>query len=457
MTDPVLLTALEQAALIRTGQLSSVELLTAYLDRIDRINPTVRAMVTVDGDAAIAAARRADQLVAAGDAAPPFRGVPIAIKDVTETAGMRTTYSSRPFATNVPARDAAIVERLRLAGFVLVGKTNMPEFALLGDTVSLLNGACVNPWDLTRSPGGSSGGSAAAVACGLVPLAQGTDGGGSVRAPASCCGVVGVKPSRGAVSTLPLVADPLSTLVTDGIVGRSIRDCAAALDAMAVTRQPIAFLVALEQALPRLRVGVMRRAPDGRAVNPDCLAAVDNAAQRLAGLGHEVSDDQPTWPDLEPALSILGPASMAGYDTVNRDQFEPATQALLRIAAGVSSLDYARAAGELTSYGLEFLRFWAHHDVLLTPTLASPPMPSGWLGSATDLAANAHREGEFSPFTAMANVTGQPAISLPMWSTAGGLPVGIHLIGAPHGDAQLLALAAALEHAQPWSHCWPPI
>jgi amidase len=234
LSDVVWFSATEQADLLRRREISSAELVRAYLDRIEALNPELGAYVTVCADEALAAARLADaQLASGAPPGAPFLGVPISIKDLVETKGVRTTYSSRAFADYVPDFDAAVVRRLKDAGFVMLGKTNTPEFGNLSVTESMLNGACRNPWDTGRTTGGSSGGAAAAVAAGLCPVGHGSDGGGSVRTPASCCGVVGLKPARGRVSCAPGLGESMVGLSTDGALTRTVLDAAAMLDVMA--------------------------------------------------------------------------------------------------------------------------------------------------------------------------------------------------------------------------------
>ena len=283
-TELAFFPATKQAGLIRDGKVSAVELTEVYLERIARIDPEVNSFVTVRGEEAVADARAAD----ASREAAPFRGVPIAVKDLTPTAGIRTTYSSRAFADNVPDFDTAVVRRLREAGFVILGKTNTPEFGTVAFTESELNGATRNPWNLERTPGGSSGGAAAALAAGLTPLAHGTDGGGSIRIPASCCGLFGFKPSRGRVSTAPFPS--LEGLSTSGPITRSVADAAALLDVLAGYEPgdpwwapPPERPFADEPGAPvgRLRVAVTATPPIDVPVHADCIAALEAAAALL--------------------------------------------------------------------------------------------------------------------------------------------------------------------------------
>ncbi|HEY2073872.1 MAG TPA: amidase, partial [Gaiellaceae bacterium] len=301
MSDDLAFTpALELAERIRSGDVTSLELVELYLERIERIDPALNAYVTVDADGAVRAASEARS--------GPFAGVPISIKDLTETAGLRTTMSTKALADNVPSFDTATVRRIRDAGFVVLGKTNTPEFGTIAMTESELNGACRNPWDTSRTPGGSSGGAGAATAAGLCPIAQASDGGGSIRIPASCCGLVGLKPSRGRVSPAPWASGSLG-LSTNGPLARTVRDAAALLDVLSgyetgdffVAPAPErAFLAEAELEPGSLRVAFTTTPPVDGPVDETCAAAVLETAALLSELGHEVREATPPWnaPDL---------------------------------------------------------------------------------------------------------------------------------------------------------------
>ncbi len=457
--------ALELAQRIRAGEVSPVELVEMYLRRIERLDPQLNAYVTVDAEGALAAARAAE----GAPAEAPFHGVPLPIKDLTETAGLRTTYSSKAFARYVPDSDHAVVRRLREAGFVVLGKTNTPEFGTIAQTESELNGACRNPWDPSLTPGGSSGGAAAALAAGLCPVAHGSDGGGSIRIPASCCGLVGLKPSRGRVSPAPYGPGSLG-LTTSGPIARTVRDAAALLDAMAGP-EPGEFFVAPEPERPflaeserepgQLRIAVAIEPPVEAPVHPECAAAARSAAELLAELGHDVREESPPWRDDELFVHFLrvwqvGPA-LAGVDDLSL--LEPINRALAEDARAASAPELALAVAQLQAFVRRVAVFWNDVDVLVTPTLALPPVPIGWTYEGTDgdprLAFA--RQILFTPFTSLANVTGQPAMSLPLHWTASGLPVGVQLIGRPFGEATLIRLAAQLEQSRPWVDRRPPV
>lgn len=453
--------AVEQARLVRTREVSSVELVRLYLERIEQLDPTLNAYVTVRGENALADARALD--ASSGD--EPFRGVPIAVKDLTPTAGLRTTFSSHAYADYVPDYDTAVVRRLRAAGFVILGKTNTPEFGMTAFTESELNGATRNPWNPERTPGGSSGGSAAALAAGLTPIAHGTDGGGSIRIPASCCGVFGLKPSRGRVSSAPFT--PLEGLSTAGPLSRSVADAAQLLDVLAgyelgdpYWSPPPArpFMQELDEAPGRLRVAVTSAPPIDTTVDPECRAALDSAASLLSELGHEVSEAMPPWthPDLFKTFIVVwqvGPA----LHPVDLSLMTPLNRGLCELSQTTSAFSYAQAVARLQTVARSVVAFWRDFDVVVTPTLALPPVPIGWQDEVEGAKEQLLRNTAFTPFTAIANLTGLPAMSLPLHWSKDGLPIGVHVIGPPAGDAQLLRLAAQLETARPWADRRPPI
>jgi Asp-tRNA(Asn)/Glu-tRNA(Gln) amidotransferase A subunit family amidase len=457
--------ALELAARVRAREVSPAELATLYLERIDRLDPQLNAYVTVDADGALASARAAGS----ADSAAPFHGVPISIKDLNETAGLRTTYSTKACATNVPQFDAAVVRRIRAAGFVVLGKTNTPEFGTIAMTESELNGDCRNPWDVSRTPGGSSGGAAAATAAGLCPVAHGSDGGGSIRIPSSCCGLFGIKPSRGRVSPAPYGSGSLG-LGTSGPIARTVRDAAALLDAMSgyetgdffvapAPERP--FLAETELEPGRLRIAWSTTPPLDVPVDPACSAAVADAAALLSELGHEVVEATPAWSGEDLLLHFtriwqVGPAT-AGIDDLSL--LEPINRMLAEQARATPSPLHAGATMQLQRLTRKVVAFWDDVDVLLTPTLALPPVPIGWTFEETggDPQLAFDRQTLFTPFTAVVNVTGQPAMSVPLHWSGDGLPIGVQLVGAPFAEATLFRLAAQLEQARPWLDRRPPV
>ena len=461
MDELAFLPATEQARLVREREVSTVELVTLYLERIERLDPAVGAFVTVCAEAALADARaKAD-----APAEAPFHGVPIALKDLDTTSGIRTTFSCRAFAEHVPDFDLAHVAKTRAAGFVVLGKTNTPEFGTTAFTDSPLNGPCRTPWDLGRNAGGSSGGAGAAVAAGLVGVAQGSDGGGSIRIPASCCGLFGIKPSRGRVSNAPFV--PGIGLGTTGPLARTVADAAAYLDVVGgyewgdpfpapAPERPFADEVASEPG--RLRIALATRSPIGTEVDSGCLAAARAAADLLTSLGHDVTEAAPDWGGEELMEDFLPvwQAIPALYPIADPSALSPLNQWYLERALATSSPAYAGAVGRLQLRARRVVAFWAEYDLLLTPTLALQPVPVGWDTEPEDPREQFDRAARFTPFTAVFNVTGQPAVSLPLHWTDEGVPIGVQLVGPPLGDALLFRISAQLETARPWRTRRPP-
>ncbi|HEX8066490.1 MAG TPA: amidase [Thermoleophilaceae bacterium] len=467
------MTAAEQAAAVRSGEVSARELVQASLDAIERLDPEVNAFVTLAADRALAEADAIDR-AAAEPGEPedgrPLAGVPVGVKDVgVLTEGIRTTFGSALAGDFVPTFDTAPVARLRAAGAIVVGKTNTPEFGITPVTEPDRFGPTRNPWDPSRTAGGSSGGSAAAVAAGMVALAHGSDGGGSIRIPASCCGLVGLKPSRGRVSNAPL-PEAASGLVADGVLTHTVEDTALALDVLAgyewgdaASPPPprTSFADAAGREPGRLRVGLAVVPPTGDEVDPECAAATRETAELLESLGHEVEESAPRWDD-EAALTAfldVWAADMAiSVEPVRRmspdpDAIEPLTRELLDRARSLPPLRVLEALTFGRRYSRRVVRWWADHDVLVTPTLARPPIPHGSLDPPPGEPAMAGFDAalRFVPFTPTFNVTGQPAISLPLHESADGLPVGVQLVGPPAGEELLLSLAAQVERAAPWA------
>jgi amidase len=469
--DPELLfrPATELANLVRAGELSSRELTEASLERIEALQPELNAFVHLDADGALAAA---DAVQA--DDARPFAGVPIAIKDTAAVAGMPYTLGSDAFGDFVPAHDAFVVRRLREAGFVLVGKTNLPEFGILPVTEPRRFGPTRNPWDTERTPGGSSGGAAAAVAAGMVPLAHGSDGGGSIRIPAACCGLVGLKPSRGRVSRGPEQAEDF--LVQDGVLTRTVGETAALLDVLAgyepgdaTWAPPPAepFAAAARREPGRLRIGVTTTAAIDAPLDPLCERAVGDAAELLASLGHEVEEIAAPWAGqslLEVFTLVFGaPIAMGlffGAQVTGRepaeDMVEPLSWTIWQGIRERNALDYLLARTQLGAFSRSIVAVWSDYDVVVTPALAERPVRIGEIDSCSDEPwEDFRRSGQFTPYTAIFNVTGQPAVSLPLFHGEDGLPLGVQLAGKPAGEGELLALAAQLEAARPWAQRRP--
>lgn len=480
MTQPHELTALEQAAALRRGELRAVELVEHVLRRVELLDPAVAAFVTLTPERALDAARAADEMLALGAVVgelPPLLGVPTAIKDLALTAGVRTTFGSAVFADFVPDVDDDAARLLARAGTISVGKTAVPEFGLPPYTEPAGRPPTVTPWDTTRSAGGSSGGAGAAVAAGMVAFAHGTDGGGSIRIPASVCGLVGLKTSRGLVSRGPVGGDPLGLSVS-GPLARTVTDAAAMLDALAVpvpgepfTRPASGgptFLEAARRADPgRLRIGRCAEPMlPGLPVDPACLFAWHRAAALLADLGHEVVDEVPTGiePELVAVFEVLWAVLSHGHPVppAAEERLRPLTRWWRARGAVISGPAYLAAQRAAHNAARRIVAAHAEVDVMLTPTLALPPRPVGWFTDDGDPAVDYRRQREFTPFTAVYNVTGQPALSLPLgWTEPSPerstLPIGVQLVGAPGADALLLELGASLEVAAPWRDRRPPV
>jgi amidase len=457
------LTALEAAAAVRRGEVSPVELVEHALDRIERLDGRLGAFVTVTADAALQQAKAAEHAVRAADGRenlPPLLGVPIAIKDLNLTKGVVTKLGSMLYREFVPDIDDYVVESLRNAGAISVGKTATPEFGLACYTETDIGLPTRNPWDLSRTPGGSSGGAAAAVAAGLIPLAQGSDGGGSIRIPASACGLVGLKPARGRVSKGPLEIDS-SRLSVYGGLARTVRDAAALLDAVAGPRAgdpdplpppPQPFLSSCERDPGRLRIGRFIRPPIDAELDPQVRDAWEKASLLLSTLGHDVADiDSPVPPAAVPAFETVWAVSAhtAPVDPARETELRPLTRYLRERGRAISGPQYAQAVGTLGLLSRQAMAASAEFDAVLTPTLATLPPPIGWFTHA-DPAADFERQKRFTPFTAAVNTTGQPAISLPLYQSVEGLPIGMMLVGRRADEAKLLSLAAQLEAAAPW-------
>jgi amidase len=452
--------AVEQAALVRAGEVSARELVEASLAAIERLNPEVNAFVHVCAERALAEAGR----VRPGDPRP-LCGVPLGVKDLfSATEGLPTTEGSFAFGDWIADHDTAHVRRLREAGAIVVGKTNTPELGLRPVTENERFGATRNPRAAGLSAGGSSGGSAAAVAAGMVPFADGSDLGGSIRIPAACCGVVGLKPSRGRVSIGPDYGDVAGGMPCDGVLARTVLDAAVALDAMAVYEPgehhlvpapPCSFAEAAIAEPRRLTVRVALTAPDGVPVDDEPRAAAARAADRLASLGHDVREAAPAWDDdafgaswsiyatgaLQHIVRILGRLHGRPLDP---DRLEPATREWVVDRGPVPLVDHLEAGERLWAFARRLLADWRDEEILLTPTLTRLPAPVGALSSQAGVTDDAVR---FSAFTRVFNVTGQPAVSVPFAASGDGVPVGVQLVGPPGRDDLILMCAAQLESA----------
>ena len=463
------LTAVEQVAAIAAGEVSSRELTEHYLNRIDRIDPEVGAFITVLADHALAGAKLADEAVASGGDLRLLHGLPLALKDMHASAGLRTTFGCAALADLLPTADAPAIGNLRAAGAVIVGKTNAPEFGPTCYTESDVGGSTANPYDLRLSPSGSSGGAAAAVAAGLVGVAHGSDGLGSIRTPAATCGLVGFKTSRGrsAGSGAGWLA-----LGVEGPLARTVADAALFLDAMggpaaselwrAPTAAPDGFRVAARTLPPRrLRIGRLASPGLDVEVHPDCLAAVELAADALQQLGHEVVDvpDIAPAPEVRNAVKVMLSASLSqvvelAIPPEQRHLLMPYTRWLVETNT-YTATDYANAQATLGAAAVRFHELLGGYDLILTPTTTAPPQPTGSL-RADDGPASLDAMGRWSAFTPAANIAGTPAVSLPVHHTSDGVPLGVQLLAPLFHDELLMSVAAQLEPAFGWQHQHPP-
>jgi len=467
----------ELAGMVRSGDVSARELVEISLGRIEELNPQLNAFVQVDAERALAAAAE----IHPGDERP-FAGVPVAIKNNRAVNGLRLTYGCSLMSEYVADYDHNITRRLRDAGFVIVGSTTLPEYGILPVSEARIFGPTRNPWDLQRTPGGSSGGAAAAVASGMVPLAHGNDGGGSIRIPAACCGLVGLKPTRGRISVAPELGD--SSLGIDGMLTRTVAETAALLDVLAgyepgdATWAPPPtepFAVAAMDAPRSLRIATTTLPPVADAVvDPICARAVDEAADLLRSLGHEVEEVDPPWQieglselfgavfSTHIALSIAYSGMVGGHEPTAEDM-EPMSWAIYSMIQHLNAVQGMGAATQLQAFARRLISFLEPYDALLTPALAERPLPLGTLDTAApEPMSTFTRSGLFTPFTPVFNASGQPGISLPLFEGEDGLPLAVQLVGRPAGEAALLALAMQLEEASsssssPWADRRAPV
>jgi amidase len=467
--DFAFLDATAQAELVSARQVKPIELVDATIDRIERLNPQLNAVVTEMFESA-------RDTALAGPLGGPFAGVPFVLKDLAvEYAGVRFTEGSRFLRDNVSTHDQELTARLKRAGLVIVGKTNTCEFGMRPTCEPVLFGATRNPWDTTRTPGGSSGGSAAAVASGMVPMGHGNDAGGSLRYPASCCGLFALKPTRARVPLGPEYGDVFSGLAVEHALTRTVRDSAALLDAVAgpdlgdpyaapALDRPFADEVGATPGT--LRVAFWPTGLGDSALHPDCEAAVRAAAALCESLGHQVTEAAPpvlARPELGQAMEAVYGGAVAwileywvhklGREP-EEDEIEPLTREYWEAGRNVTAAEYLLGVGELQRASREVARFLTEHDVWLTPTLAQPPLRINEPGA--DPAAVAAREAAFiATPSAIANITGNPAMSVPLHSDGDGLPIGVDFLARFGDEATLIRLAGQLEQARPWAHRRP--
>ncbi len=453
--------AVDLAALIRAGETTATEVVEAAISRIERFNPALNAVVTKLYDLG--------REMAAQPAAGPFAGVPLLLKDIGgDVAGVETRSGSRFKQGVAAAQDQTIVRRYRRAGLVFLGKTNVPELGMNPITTSVLYGPARNPWNPDFTTGGSSGGAAAAVAMGLVPIAHGGDAGGSIRMPASCCGVVGLKPTRGRNPAGPVFGSPMAGYLQEHVLTRTVRDSAAMLDCThghepgdPYFAPPIerSFLEETQRRPGRFRVAVSTAGPEGQQPDKACRDAVALTVKALGDLGHEVEEAQPPhWARLFQQSMVIGAACIA-HEIVahakatgarpDQGNLEPRTWDLYQAGLGIDAATYLAAVSEVELIARQIAAFMQTFDVWLTPTLPAPPSRLDAAMVGADQAATT----TFAPiaYAIVANATGQPSISLPLHWTESGLPVGVSFTGRFGDEAGLFRLAAQLELARPWS------
>jgi amidase len=454
------------ADLVAKKKVKPIELLDEAITRAEALNPKLNAVVYKDYDRARDAAKGK---LPKGT----FTGVPFLLKDIFALAeGVPTRQASRFFPPIPWPHDAWLTTKFKKSGLVSFGKTNVPEFGLVPTTESKLYGPARNPWNLERSTGGSSGGSGAAVAAGIVPLAHANDGGGSIRIPASCCGLVGLKPTRARTTYGPDLADSIDGLGVDLVVSRSVRDTAAALDAVAgwvqgdpycAPPEPPSYLAGMKRKPKKLRIAFATKKLDGQKLHPDCIAAVKKAAKLCADLGHEVEEASPALDQavLIPMFMILWSSNLAaGIDTIasmtgqtpKADMFEGLTWGLYEAGKSVTASQYLMAKRGINTASRATAQFHETYDMWLSATLGAPPVK---LGTFDMDERNPQKSFapliDYVPFTAMQNVTGQPAINMPLSWNKDGLPVGVQFVGRFGDELGLLKLAAQLESAAPWA------
>lgn len=472
MNDVAFLDATQQAELVRNKQIKPEELLDGAIERIDRLNPQLNAVVLKMYDQARAA-------IAAGLPEGPFTGVPFLLKDLGAMyGGVVQTQGSVFLKDAVSPMDSELTRRHKAAGLVIAGKTNTPEFGLLPTTEPRLFGAAHNPWNVDHTTGGSSGGSAAAVASGMVPFAHANDGGGSIRIPASCCGLFGFKPTRARITQGPFIGDIMSGLVNEHCVSRSVRDSAALLDATAGVMpgdpyfpppQGRPYIEEVGENPGRLRIAFTKKTFTGPEMHPDCVAAVEDAVKLLTDLGHDVEEASPPVPGeqlIQQFTELWAAGNTWGIDSFamltgkqpKEEDFEILTWALYETGKLVSAAKYLTAVSGMQMLARQIAIFHQTYDIWLTPTLGAPPIELGLMHSTPEDPMKAFNlAAEFVPFTPIQNATGQPAMSVPLYWNEAGLPIGLHFVGRFGDEATLFRLAAQLEEARPWAGKRPPV
>ncbi|MDO8123983.1 MAG: amidase [Candidatus Hermodarchaeota archaeon] len=475
MVDSRELATLDATAIaekVRQKEVTPSELVEVVIERIEHINPKINAVITPMFDEA---RKTAKGKLPKG----PFTGVPFLLKDILAAyAGVRLSYGSAALKDYIPDFDSELVKRFKRAGLITVGKTNTPEFGLLSTTEPLFFGPTRNPWDTERTTGGSSGGTAAAVAAGIVPMAHASDGGGSIRIPASCCGVFGIKPTRARNPLAPTHGDIQSGLVVEHALTRSVRDSAALLDATAgpdvgdpywapPPKRP--FLQEVGADPGKIRIAYTSKAITGEVAHKECVKAIDTAVSLCSEHGHELVEANPDF-NIQAMYQNFVALWSGGVTAVFRnieqlrgspvlqEEVEPLTWELAKIGRQYNAGDYLFSIMMLQQISRDIARFFQEYDIWLTPTLIEPPVPLGYFDCPPEHPMKGFlRAGEFTPFTQIQNITGQPAMSMPLHWTSDGLPVGTHFVGRFGDEATLFRLAAQIEVALPWIKRQPPI
>ena len=461
------LPATELAALIRRKKVSPVEVVDAVLDRVARINPRLNAFVTLTEEPARRDAKAAERAVGKRSAKlGPLHGVPFSVKDLVITRGVRTTFGTPLYRDNVPAEDAPMVERMKAAGGIMLGKTNTPAFGWIGATHNLVFGITRNPWNLERTPGGSSGGASAAAAAGLGPLLVGTDGGGSIRIPASCAGVFGHKPSYGRIPTYPVSGawslshiGPLTRTVADAALVMTVCAGPDERDQYSLPGPAVDYVKALRGSVKGLRVAYADDLGFADAVDPEVRAVCAKAARTFRELGCKLDEVKPAWPSPRECWGEIfcgGIATRLAPYVDRRTEIEPGLHRIIETTLKNGPTKYVQAWFDRLAWWQHPRAFFEKYDLLLTPTIACPPFAVG-LDNPTEIAGKPVEPYAWIPFTYPFNLTGQPAASVPCGFSRDGLPIGLQIVGRRFDDVLVLRASAAFERARPWAQHRPPV
>ena len=461
------LSATELAPLIRRKKVSPVDVIGAVLDRIDAVNPRLNAFVTLTGDEARREAKAAERALMRRSARlGPLHGVPFSVKDLVITRGVRTTFGTPLYRDNVPTEDAPIVERMKAAGGIMLGKTNTPTFGWIGATHNLVFGITRNPWNLERTPGGSSGGASAAAAAGLGPLHIGTDGGGSIRIPASCAGIFGHKPSYGRIPTYPVSGawslshvGPLTRTVADAALMLTVCAGPDERDQYSLPGPRVDYAKALRGSLKGLRVAYADDLGFADAVDPEVRAVCAKAARAFRELGCRLEEVRPGWPSPREAWGEIfcgGIAARMASSIDRRGDIEPGLYRIIETALKNPPTKYVQGWFDRLAWWQHPRAFFETYDLLLTPTIACAPFAVG-LDNPTEIAGKSVEAYAWIPFTYPFNLTGQPASSVPCGFTKDGLPIGLQIVGRRFDDVTVLRASAAFERARPWAQHRPAL